>query len=61
MSLKYEKPKIIPFNLDTYETAIGANCGSGVSGGQQCVMGTVATQKCDSGSTAASCVVGSAG
>jgi hypothetical protein len=62
MSPKYEKPKIFPFNLEKYDTAMGANCGSGASASPQCVSGTVAGTKCDTGSTAASCnPVGSAG
>ena len=61
MSPKYEKPRIIPFNLEKYDTAMGANCGVGPSASPQCTSGTVASQKCDTGTTATSCVFGSAG
>jgi hypothetical protein len=62
MSPKYEKPKIIPFKLEKYDTAMGANCGAGTSASPQCVSGTAAGTKCDTGSTAATCnPVGSAG
>jgi len=61
MSPKYEKPKIIPFNLEKYDTAMGANCTPGASASPQCVAGTTASQKCDTGSTAATCTIGSAG
>ena len=61
MSQKYEKPQLIPFSSDRYDTAEGKNCGIGANASPKCGNGTVATGRCDTGATARTCAVGSAG
>jgi len=61
MSQKYEKPQLIPFSSDRYETAEGANCGVGGNANPQCRNGTVASGRCNTGATASTCALGSAG
>ncbi len=52
MSLKYEKPKIIPFNSDRGETGMGiCNNGTAESGGN-CTWGGTASLKCNTGGNA---------
>lgn len=61
MSPKYEKPTLIPFSSDNYETAEGKNCGSGASASPNCVSGGDANVNCNPGTTARTCGFGSTG
>lgn len=59
MSLKYEKPLIIPFGSDRDETGLGlcspsgsrdsGNCNNGNQAGGECKQGPAATGKCAPG------------
>jgi SynChlorMet cassette protein ScmA len=61
MSPKYEKPKLIPFSSERYETAEGASCGTGASAAPNCVSGGDANVNCNPGSSARTCAFGSTG
>ena len=61
MSPKYEKPQLIPFSSDRYETAEGASCGPGASANPDCVSGGSAGRNCNPGSAAKTCSFGSTG
>lgn len=49
MSVKYEKPLIIPLKSRTDETGMGAHCSSGSGASFQCKVGVGALSKCDAG------------
>ena len=51
MSLKYEKPLIIPLNSTSDETGLGHCLATGQSDAQQCKAGTRAVLKCNAGTT----------
>jgi len=61
MSPKYEKPQLIPFSSERYETAEGKNCGSGTNASPNCASGGAANVNCNPGSTARTCAFGSGG
>ncbi len=51
MSLKYEKPLIIPLNSTSDETGLGHCQPTGISDVAQCKAGTRAVSKCTAGTT----------